>query len=90
MAKGQAALIGSSSNRVQEQLPMVFRFPYLDDPLSVCRSQQHYSRFGLENIFIPGMLVGFCRAFDLAGALGSKIYFGTTLVGKKTLLTIVS
>lgn len=66
-----------------QRLPMYIRFPLFGtDLLSVCRLQQQYTSLGLENIFIPGFLIGFCHSFDLARGHGSKIYYTTTFVGK--------
>jgi len=68
-----------------QEIPMLIRFPHLGyDPLSICRSQQQYTFIGLESIFIPGMLIGFCHYFDQVRGHGAKIYFTTTLVGKIT------
>jgi len=66
-----------------KELPMFIRFPFMGyDPLSVCRTEQQYTLLGLENIFFPGMLVGFCYSFDVSRSKGPKIYFATALIGK--------
>ena len=66
-----------------KELPMFIRFPFMGyDPLSVCRTEQQYTLLGLENVFFPGMLVGFCYSFDVARSKGPNIYFATALIGK--------
>jgi len=75
---------GASLNVSSVRSFWLVQFPYTGyDPLSVCRpSVQQYTVFGLENVIIPGLLIAFCRSFDLARAHGFKIYYFTTLIGK--------
>ena len=81
---GSSSASAALTELIMKELPLFIRFPHIGyDPLSVCRSKQADTLLGWECLFIPGMVVGFCYSYDLARIKGPKIYFATSLVGKK-------
>ncbi|PSC70351.1 signal peptide peptidase-like 3 [Micractinium conductrix] len=61
----------------REQLPMVLRVPHA--PLG---TNPAFSLLGLGDVVLPGLLVAFCRRFDLAGRLpAARGYFGPCCAG---------
>merc|ERR1719188_438037 len=57
-----------------EQLPMVLKVPHLNaNPLSACWIP--YSILGFGDILVPGLLLSYCHAFDLAKETPLKLYW---------------
>jgi signal peptide peptidase-like protein 2B len=69
---------GSESN---ERLPLLIMIPQLRTLRSVC-SVRGYSLLGFGDIIIPGLLVCFANAFDVARGYARKPYFITAMLGK--------
>merc|ERR1719188_2434430 len=57
-----------------EQLPMVLKVPHMNyNPLSACWIP--YSILGFGDILVPGLLLSYCHAFDLAKETPLKLYW---------------
>uniref|UniRef100_UPI00358FD349 signal peptide peptidase-like 2B isoform X2 n=1 Tax=Myxine glutinosa TaxID=7769 RepID=UPI00358FD349 len=66
---------GPSTAVTREKLPMVIKAPRLSPtPLAVC--DRPFSLIGLGDILVPGLLVTYCRRFDLyIGQTSIPMYF---------------
>ena len=81
--------------RASEQIPLVFRIPHhwasnacvvsvhvAKNRKKIDSSQSSYSLLGFGDVLVPGLLVGYCHAFDLQRGTPCRVYYVVSLVGE--------
>ena len=65
--------VATGGPNATETLPMTIKVPYFNDPFEDCGKS--FSILGYGDIVLPGLLISYCLAFDLAKKALRKTYF---------------